>query len=118
MLVSSTMITQAGSDSWSELLTLGWTGERARSEQCCTPMPPWMCHLGRAGTWERLVHPFLMSVRRFVAFWWDSVKKHLTMETHHSDLPSQRMCPFCGLITARSKAFCLECGKSLREVHP
>ena len=24
---------------------------------------------------------------------------------------SQRMCPSCGLITSRSKAFCLECGK-------
>ena len=24
----------------------------------------------------------------------------------------QRMCPFCGLITPRSKPFCLECGKS------
>jgi len=23
----------------------------------------------------------------------------------------QRMCPSCGLITSRSKAFCLECGK-------
>jgi hypothetical protein len=27
---------------------------------------------------------------------------------------SQRMCPFCGLITPRSKRLCLECGKSLR----
>jgi predicted amidophosphoribosyltransferase len=26
---------------------------------------------------------------------------------------SQRMCPFCGLITPRAKRFCLECGKSL-----
>jgi hypothetical protein len=26
---------------------------------------------------------------------------------------SQRMCPFCGLITPRSKRLCLECGKSL-----
>ena len=26
---------------------------------------------------------------------------------------SQRMCPFCGLITPRLKACCLECGKSL-----
>src|SRR5579864_5999155 len=25
---------------------------------------------------------------------------------------SQRMCPFCGLITPRSKPACLECGKS------
>jgi hypothetical protein len=26
---------------------------------------------------------------------------------------SQRMCPFCGLITSRSKTSCMECGKSL-----
>jgi hypothetical protein len=26
---------------------------------------------------------------------------------------AQRMCPFCGLITPRAKASCLECGKSL-----
>jgi len=30
---------------------------------------------------------------------------------------SQRMCPSCGSITSRSKAFCLECGKSLPAVH-
>jgi hypothetical protein len=29
---------------------------------------------------------------------------------------SQRMCPSCGLITPRSKAACLECGKML--LHP
>lgn len=29
---------------------------------------------------------------------------------------SQRMCPFCGLITPRAKRLCLECGKPLRAV--
>ena len=29
------------------------------------------------------------------------------------EVRSQRMCPFCGLITPRHKAACLECGKSL-----
>jgi hypothetical protein len=28
---------------------------------------------------------------------------------------TQRMCPSCGLITPRAQAFCLECGKSLRD---
>jgi hypothetical protein len=27
---------------------------------------------------------------------------------------TQRMCPFCGLITPRAKRLCLECGKPLR----
>jgi hypothetical protein len=30
---------------------------------------------------------------------------------------SQRMCPSCGLITSRSKAYCLECGQSLTTVN-
>jgi hypothetical protein len=29
---------------------------------------------------------------------------------------SQRMCPFCGLITPRAKRLCLECGKPLRAI--
>jgi hypothetical protein len=29
---------------------------------------------------------------------------------------SQRMCPFCGLITPRSERLCLECGKPLRGI--
>jgi len=29
---------------------------------------------------------------------------------------SQRMCPFCGLITPRARRCCLECGKPLRAV--
>jgi hypothetical protein len=29
---------------------------------------------------------------------------------------SQRMCPFCGLITSRLKAYCLECGKPFTAV--
>lgn len=31
---------------------------------------------------------------------------------------SQRMCPFCGLITPRAKGHCLECGKSLSPAPP
>ena len=34
--------------------------------------------------------------------------------TNSGDFASQRMCPFCGLITSRSKTCCLECGKSLK----
>ena len=33
------------------------------------------------------------------------------------EVRTQRMCPFCGLVTPRSKT-CLECGKTLVEVHP
>ena len=33
------------------------------------------------------------------------------------DYGSQRMCPFCGLITPRSKRLCMECGKPLKAIH-
>ena len=33
------------------------------------------------------------------------------------EVRSQRMCPFCGLITPVAKWSCLECGKSLRAIH-
>jgi hypothetical protein len=32
------------------------------------------------------------------------------------DYASQRMCPFCGLITPRSKRLCMECGKALKAI--
>ena len=32
------------------------------------------------------------------------------------EVRTQRMCPFCGLVTPRSKRSCLECGKTLAEV--
>ena len=32
------------------------------------------------------------------------------------EVRSQRMCPYCGLITPRAKRVCLECGKSLSAV--
>jgi hypothetical protein len=35
-----------------------------------------------------------------------------------TEVRSQRMCPFCGLITPRAERHCLECGKSLRGEPP
>ncbi len=35
----------------------------------------------------------------------------LLMKPQMAGYESQRMCPACGLITPRSKAACLECGK-------
>jgi len=32
------------------------------------------------------------------------------------EVRSQRICPFCGLITPRAKRVCLECGKSISAV--
>jgi predicted amidophosphoribosyltransferase len=44
----------------------------------------------------------------------DAIKQLLAARSQKQNSGSQRMCPFCGLITPRSKRVCLECGKSLR----
>ncbi len=38
------------------------------------------------------------------------------VKPHIAAYGSQRMCPSCGLITSRLKAYCLECGQSLSAV--
>jgi hypothetical protein len=59
-------------------------------------------------------HPFLAGIRSLRAFLAASLRKFLRMEPHDGDFASQRMCPFCGLITPRHETCCLECGKALR----
>ncbi len=54
-------------------------------------------------------------LRRRLAFITDSFAKlPSTSKPGTRDFMSQRMCPFCGLITSRYKTCCLECGKSLK----
>jgi len=51
--------------------------------------------------------------RRRLAAIPEALKRLLAaLKPQDREFASQRMCPFCGLITPRSKAFCLECGKS------
>jgi hypothetical protein len=146
VLVSKTMIAQAGRNNWSELLTLVRAPKgltvcvRTLLALLCGPEPLpkggagaswrvsnpaqngrcWMCDRGRGEflPWSSVMSSFLFWVRGMVEAIRDSVRKRFTAETYPGKFPSQRMCPFCGLITARAKAFCLECGKSLREAHP
>jgi len=59
----------------------------------------------------------LARVRRRLVVIKDLFKKlvvALNRQTRH--FQSQRMCPFCGLITSRAKTSCLECGKMLNAV--
>jgi len=52
--------------------------------------------------------------RRWLAALADSfMKRSEVLKPTNQDCGSQRMCPFCGLITSRSKRCCLECGKPL-----
>ena len=59
-------------------------------------------------------HLFLVRVRSLSAYLAASLRKFLRMEPHDGDFTSQRMCPFCGLITPRYETCCLECGKALK----
>ena len=59
-------------------------------------------------------HPFLARIRSLRAFLAASLRQMLRMEAHDGDFASQRVCPFCGLITPRYETCCLECGKALK----
>jgi hypothetical protein len=60
---------------------------------------------------DPLIRQFLVRVQAVFAFVNDSLKKAFGM--NGEVFASQRMCPFCGLITSRRKTYCLECGKQL-----
>ena len=59
-----------------------------------------------------VLHSLLVRVRNLLAHLGASLRKWFGMEPHDGDFASLRMCPFCGLITSRYEACCLECGKS------
>ena len=63
---------------------------------------------------ESFFHPIVVRVRSLRAFISASLRKILGMEAHDGDFASQRVCPFCGLITPRYETCCLECGKALK----
>jgi len=60
------------------------------------------------------LHPFLVYVRSLRGFLSAWLRKLSGIRPHDGDFASQRMCPFCGLITPRYETCCLECGKSLK----
>jgi hypothetical protein len=63
---------------------------------------------------DTVLHPLFVRVRNLRAFIAASMRKMLRMEPHDGDFASQRVCPFCGLITPRYETCCLECGKAIR----
>ena len=60
------------------------------------------------------LHPLVVRARSLGALIAASLRKMLGMEPHDGDFASQRVCPFCGLITPRYETCCLECGKALK----
>jgi hypothetical protein len=60
------------------------------------------------------MQPVLRPFRRRLAFIMDWLGKLQAIAAPQTrELRTQRICPFCGLITSRYKMSCLECGKSL-----
>jgi hypothetical protein len=62
------------------------------------------------------MHRALIRAHTWFAVVTDPLKKLFSTQTQRHHSASPRMCPFCGLITPRSKSSCMECGKSLRGV--
>jgi hypothetical protein len=46
----------------------------------------------------------------------NALARYIRLKPQIAGFGSLRMCPYCGLITSRSKEFCLECGKSFPAV--
>jgi hypothetical protein len=92
-----------------------------KSEHFCTELPEFLCHRDvvrsrrSAGlTMDTVLQPLFVRARSLRAFIAASLRKTLRMEPHDGDFASQRVCPFCGLITPRYETRCLECGKALK----
>jgi hypothetical protein len=86
-------------------------------KQCCRLVTAQCPPVGERVNWT--MKPFLCRLRNRLygrlAFISDSFAKLLAaLKPGGRDFRSQRMCPFCGLITSRYKRCCLECGKSLK----
>jgi hypothetical protein len=63
---------------------------------------------------DRRVPRFFARVRALLALVRERRRGLFRMTTQNRDIGSQRMCPFCGLITSSRKPCCLECGKVLK----
>jgi hypothetical protein len=59
-------------------------------------------------------HPVVAGIRSQCALLAASLRNLLKVERHDGDFASQRICPFCSLITPRHESSCLECGKAFR----
>jgi hypothetical protein len=66
---------------------------------------------------QRGFRPRGRSFRRLLVFIRDSFSRFLGgLKPQANAYRSQRMCHFCGLITARHKTSCLECGHILEKL--
>ena len=132
MLVSAIIMAQAEWNSWSELLSLA--PYATTDLPISTHRSEFRLHVSNPAQ-NRTLNPVMVSdrkdeqgasmepilgsfrhrLRRRLAAIADSFRKfHATFAPPAQQVGSQRMCPFCGLITPRAQRLCLECGKPLR----
>jgi hypothetical protein len=64
-------------------------------------------------TMDSIRHPLLARLRRPRAIILAWLRKVSGVTPRAGDFASQRMCPFCSLITPRYEICCLECGRVL-----
>ena len=130
------MIAQAEEDSWSELLTSRSDADRLSitSLMCegivrnvsnrAQNLAPYSVIVTSSETSAsddpakvKSMEPYRPSLRRRLTSAWKFLETLLAIvRPQAQEVRSQRMCPFCGLITPRAKRICLECGKSLSAV--
>jgi hypothetical protein len=66
---------------------------------------------------EPVLLPFRRRLRRRLAFLGDVFGSLLAkLPPRTQEVRSQRMCPFCSLITPRHNKSCLECGRALNPI--
>jgi hypothetical protein len=90
----------------------------ANEQSCTEPLSAtchrWHCLSENVALVAHSSHSFLSRIRTMRAFIAAWLRRSLKIAPHDGDFASQRMCPFCGLITPRHETCCLECGKSFR----
>ena len=112
------MIAQAASHSWSELLTFNLA---AKSQLAVRPSLIGVCVRNvsnRAQNRQPYPVTVAMKVKWMKAVFAFFSKLLMGLKGQSEQFQTQRMCPFCGLITPRAKRSCLECGKPLNPAPP
>jgi hypothetical protein len=74
----------------------------------------WRSKSLRADAVMPLLNPIVSRLRSALESLSAWLRKLVGTDRRTSQFARQRVCPFCGLITPRGKAYCLECGKSFK----
>src|SRR5712671_1452767 len=103
---------QFGSESLGTICHAKWAGiYDERFSHPVTEQPPSNSRKSEGPLMDSILRRFRDRFRRRVAYATGRFTDLLAgLKPPSQDYGTQRMCPFCGLITPRSKRLCLECG--------